>query len=93
MTFEGGGMRQFVLTLCLISQPLVKEVIVNAPQASISEGERSSPYMVMGSEYCDVIVIFSLGACRLAYECVAGEIEMEMEMVGLDWFSIIFLSW
>ncbi len=85
-------MRQFVLTLCLISHPLVKEVIMNAPQANISEGERSSAYMVIGSEWCDVIIRFNFGACGLAYEYVVGEIEMETEMIGLDWLSIKFLS-
>jgi hypothetical protein len=84
-------MRQCVLALCRISQPLVKDVIVNAPQSSISEGERSSAYMVIGSECCDVIIRFKFGACGLAYECLAGEIEMETEMIGLDWVSIIFL--
>lgn len=84
-------MRQCVLALCLISQPLVKDAIVNAPQTSISEGERSSAYMVIGSECCDVMIRFKFGACGLAYVCVAGEIAMETEMIGLDWVSIIFL--
>ena len=56
-------MRQCVLTLCLISQPFAKEVIMNAPQASMSEGERSSAYMVIGSGFCDVIIRFNFGAC------------------------------
>ena len=55
-------MRQCVLTLCSILQPLVKDVTVNAPQASISEGERSSAYMVIGSECCDVTIRFNFGA-------------------------------
>lgn len=54
-------------------------------------GERSSAYMVIGSECCDIMIRFKFGACGLAYECVAGEIAMETEMIGLDWVSIIFL--
>lgn len=35
-------MRQWVRRLCLMMLPVVSEVMVKAPQASIREGERSS---------------------------------------------------